>query len=494
MAAETLVTILQPLLRCQVEIQNGTQRAACDLAIKPLDDTAPPPTRTRRRRKAPRSGLSGEQQGVRPAPILRIPAELTARIFEDVRLDVLQTERRIRPSIDTPPLVFTRICSNWRAIALGTGSFWSCIDLFVEDPTLELIDNAHSILATWSERARSCPLSWTLGGYVTLPPMFPILATQLHRLELNAYEPDMDVFGTIATSTGFPQLQELALHHHVFDDEEIPATIAQVLASAPAIEAISLSFSAPTHFTGAETPRLTTLQVKKITLSTLRALFQHCSGRDFPPTAAPFIAPNLQTVVIPWDAAVDDAVMPFAHFSFPSLKYLHLPYTPNLHVVSEFFHRSGCSIDNLNVSISMTAQVLELQSIFDHMPSITTLEIWRSEDYEDDDPSPSPIPAVILALSAPGVLPRLRNLTIHIGGIHEPKPYTVSYVGVVSLLDARSSPNSAFRSFHLDVDPTDPFLFAEKYTPPSFFLSRIEKLAQWEAAWLSGYHAALVSE
>ncbi|KAJ7448634.1 hypothetical protein B0H11DRAFT_339901 [Mycena galericulata] len=427
------------------------------------------------------------------SPILRIPAELTARIFEDVRLDVLRTEHRIRPSIHTPPLVFTRICSDWRAIALGTGSLWSCIDLFSEDPTLELRDNAHNILATWSERARGSPLSWTLRGYTTLPPMFPILATQLHRLELDLSEPDMNVLGAIATSTGFPQLRELALRHHVWDDQEIPTEIAQVLASAPAIEAISFSFSAPSDFTGAETPRLTTFQVKKITVPALRALFQHCSGlkhlnvaeiipEDFPPPAAPITAPNLQAVVIPWDGALDEVlnetVMQFAHFSFPSLRCLHLPYTPNLHVVSEFFHRSGCSIDNLNVSISTTAQVLELQSIFDHMPSITTLEIWRSEDYEDDDPSPSPIPAVILALSAPGVLPRLRNLTIHIGGINEPDPYTVSYAGVVSLLDARTGPNSAFRSFYLDVEPTDPYFFAEKYTPPSFFLSRIEKLAQ----------------
>ncbi|KAJ7474408.1 hypothetical protein B0H11DRAFT_2195335 [Mycena galericulata] len=391
------------------------------------------------------------------------------------------------PPIHTPPLVFTRICSDWRAIALGTGSLWSCIDLFSEDPTLELRENAHNILATWSERARGSPLSWTLRGYTTLPPIFPILATQLHRLELNVSEPDLDVLGAVATSTGFPQLRELALRHHVWDNQEIPTEIAQVLASASAIKAISFSFSAPSDFTGAETPRLTTFQVKKITVPALRALFQHCSGlthlnvaeiipEDFPPLTAPITAPNLQTVVIPWDGALDEVlnetVMQFAHFSFPSLRYLHLPYTSNLHIVSQLFHRSDCSTDNLSVSISTTAQVLELQSIFDHMPSIATLEIRRWEEDGHDL-----IPAVILALSTPGVLPRLQNLTIHIG-INEPEPYTVSYAGVVSLLDARTSPNSAFSSFYLDVEPTDPYFFAEKYTPPSFFLSRIEKLAQ----------------
>ncbi|KAJ7448678.1 hypothetical protein B0H11DRAFT_2202354 [Mycena galericulata] len=435
------------------------------------------------------------------SPILTIPAELTARIFEDMRLDVLRTDYRIRPSITTPPLVLIRVCKDWRAIALGTGSLWSCIDLHIEDPSMETRDKLHRVLATWSERARGHPLSWTLQGFVTLPPMFPVVVSQLHRLELTLLMPNPLLLGAIAT--GFPQLRDLACH--VLDVEDMPATIAPILESGPKLEAISLSFSAPANFTGATTPRLTIFKVKEITVSALRALFQNCPMlahlhitnilRETPsPLATPMTAPNLQTVVIPWDTTVtvaDETVMQLAHFSFPSLKCLRLPYTPHLHVVSELFRRSACAIDTLSVNISSVGDVLELQTMYSRMPSITTLEIRRWEDGEN--PTVTPLPEAVFDLSVPGVLPRLRNLTIHTGGSSNDSPYNVPYTGVILLLDARSAPNSAFHSFHLDVEPTSSY-FQESYTPPANFLSQIETLAQQteihiingEDRWLGG--------
>ncbi|KAJ7474387.1 hypothetical protein B0H11DRAFT_1332300 [Mycena galericulata] len=383
-----------------------------------------------------------------------------------------------------PPLVFTRVCKDWRAIALGTGSLWSCIDLYIGNPSMELRDTVHRVLATWSERARGCPLSWTLRGCSTLPPMLPEAVAQLHRLEMDVFMTNNLLPSAIgAIATGFPQLRELAFH--VMDPKDMSVTVPQILASAPMLEAISLSFSAPATFTGATTPRLTVLKVDEITVSVLRALFQNCpmlthlhitdilAETSSPPTA-PLTATNLQTVVIPSDAAADETILQLAHFSFPSLKCLRLPYTPHLHVVSELFRRSACAVDTLSVNISSIGDVLELQTMYSRMPSITTLEIRRWE--RPENPTVTPLPEAVFDLSVPGVLPRLRHLTIHIGGIKEHR-YNVPYTGVILLLNARSGPNSAFRSFRLDVKPAQPIHFHrpihfhESYTPPATFLS-----------------------
>ncbi|KAJ7215601.1 hypothetical protein GGX14DRAFT_305468, partial [Mycena pura] len=53
-------------------------------------------------------------------PILTLPPEITSRIF----VHCLPHHGRVRPSLRCAPLVLTRICGKWRAVALSTGELW----------------------------------------------------------------------------------------------------------------------------------------------------------------------------------------------------------------------------------------------------------------------------------------------------------------------------------------------------------------------------------
>ncbi|KAJ7171981.1 hypothetical protein C8R46DRAFT_1084418 [Mycena filopes] len=85
-------------------------------------------------------------------PPLPIPPELVAEIF----LHCIDFEP-VTPDVDTAPLVLTRVCRRWRAIALSTPELWSYLVVPIHPSEAEI-----AMCQMWLSRARSTPLSWHL--------------------------------------------------------------------------------------------------------------------------------------------------------------------------------------------------------------------------------------------------------------------------------------------------------------------------------------------
>lgn len=90
------------------------------------------------------------------ALINRLPGELLAQIFAHS----IAPDSWIDLAIDSPPLIFARVCKLWHSVAFSTPSLWSSIRavLDYENPA------AHKLkaLSQWLGRAGACPLSLSL--------------------------------------------------------------------------------------------------------------------------------------------------------------------------------------------------------------------------------------------------------------------------------------------------------------------------------------------
>ncbi|KAJ7171987.1 hypothetical protein C8R46DRAFT_991904 [Mycena filopes] len=104
-----------------------------------------------------------------PSPL---PPELVAEIF----LHCIEFEP-VTPDVDTAPLVLTRVCRRWRAIALSTPELWSYLVV-----PIHLSEDDIAMYQMWLSRACRTPLSLRLEdgaiGYYWPPPYPPDAFTQ----------------------------------------------------------------------------------------------------------------------------------------------------------------------------------------------------------------------------------------------------------------------------------------------------------------------------
>ncbi|KAJ6571233.1 hypothetical protein B0H19DRAFT_987847 [Mycena capillaripes] len=89
------------------------------------------------------------------SPARRLPADIVQEIF----LACLPTQRNSVMSSKDAPLILTRICSGWRAVALSTPALWASLHL-----PLEFIfqKNLKTPVIEWLERAGRHPLSLSI--------------------------------------------------------------------------------------------------------------------------------------------------------------------------------------------------------------------------------------------------------------------------------------------------------------------------------------------
>ncbi|KAJ7727543.1 hypothetical protein DFH07DRAFT_896211 [Mycena maculata] len=96
------------------------------------------------------------------SPARRLPPDVMQELF----LACLPTHRNAVMSITEAPILLTRICSAWRALALSTPALWASLHI-----PLELIldyGKARRQPRTWLERSGRCPLSLSIVGARTM--------------------------------------------------------------------------------------------------------------------------------------------------------------------------------------------------------------------------------------------------------------------------------------------------------------------------------------
>ncbi|KAJ7462567.1 hypothetical protein FB451DRAFT_1267000 [Mycena latifolia] len=85
-------------------------------------------------------------------PVLTLPPEITAEIFKWC----IDTGMRLLPSV--APLLLTRICRDWRALAFSTPALWDTISQI----EFGVHPRAEAVVETWFSRAGTRPLSLTI--------------------------------------------------------------------------------------------------------------------------------------------------------------------------------------------------------------------------------------------------------------------------------------------------------------------------------------------
>ncbi|KAF8218138.1 hypothetical protein K438DRAFT_1796370 [Mycena galopus ATCC 62051] len=166
-------------------------------------------------------------------PVLTLPSEITAEIFKWCY------ERGLRLLPSVAPLLLTRICHDWRELALSTPALWDTIDEIEYNDPLE----DEEFLSTWFSRAGTRPLSLGIiypdhleSAY--LESIVRRHASQLQWLDVMTQPDTLLHFSTIQS---FPLLRELSL---VCAREDVGSQI-NVFRDAPSLRYLSIECFPP---------------------------------------------------------------------------------------------------------------------------------------------------------------------------------------------------------------------------------------------------------
>ncbi|KAF7291922.1 hypothetical protein MIND_01217600 [Mycena indigotica] len=211
-------------------------------------------------RKAPATFVAAHR--ALASPIRRMPDGVLAQIFTAC----LPTDRNCVMSASEPPLLFGRVCSRWRDLALRTPTLWCRVHVHCHDPLLlswpphsmdEDVSNKlelHKLaFVAWIARSGDCPLSISI--HRATPSLLDILLSFVSRwehIQIAATHPVLAALGSV-TRKQVPQLKSLAIQamqvmtfHSQPENDEPPWTSCDIL-RAPHLRHFAASTSAYRH-------------------------------------------------------------------------------------------------------------------------------------------------------------------------------------------------------------------------------------------------------
>ncbi|TDL15252.1 hypothetical protein BD410DRAFT_796536 [Rickenella mellea] len=167
-------------------------------------------------------------------PILRIPLEITSKIFQHC----LPEDEFPRPAVKCAPIQLTQVCSVWRELAIGTPHLWSNVLLSsahdfegTNEPFTDKLAHHSKALEVWMTRATPLLLSVQI-RYPTLPqlpepalkiealpPVFLVMAINVTRLKSVSLSLPQDYLGFAWITT---HLDASNMESFNIDDTSIP--------------------------------------------------------------------------------------------------------------------------------------------------------------------------------------------------------------------------------------------------------------------------------
>ncbi|TFK36661.1 hypothetical protein BDQ12DRAFT_713938 [Crucibulum laeve] len=182
------------------------------------------------------------------SPIRKIPTEVLAEVF----VHCITNERFISPSLTSPPLLLTSICSTWRNIALTTPGLWASI---LVDVSGHCYSPPISVVKTWVERSGSSPLTFRItenGGSIptergTQSPLSAVLDIFIphHSRWRNIHLIYKDYFTvqtgfmTLPEDASFPCLESVYLERGYWMEQRDVDRITTMILSAPRLRNVS---------------------------------------------------------------------------------------------------------------------------------------------------------------------------------------------------------------------------------------------------------------
>ncbi|KAJ7865534.1 hypothetical protein B0H13DRAFT_2670878 [Mycena leptocephala] len=153
-------------------------------------------------------------------PVLTLPFEITSRIFLDCLPEFEDpTGRRTHPSQDEAPLVFTRVCRDWRTIAISTPTLWNHVRIELDsDDGRGYIDSKWvALLDLWLQRSEPQPLSLTVCNRSYTEPdktLLGVLDRHSRRWHDVTLKLPFHYFSRLEENASLPFLERLTLSAH----------------------------------------------------------------------------------------------------------------------------------------------------------------------------------------------------------------------------------------------------------------------------------------
>lgn len=361
-------------------------------------------------------------------PSFKLAPELIAEIF----LQCSPSATAFPLGFMEPLLAITQICSGWRNVALGTPKLWS--NLIIEpSTTIQSLSRIVDIAEIWFERARTIPLTLTIGNthYDDWESVLGIdfliqrlvvpHANRLRGLALKSPLTHYRSFLRLPPST-MTLLQSLVLHGDICTQmcSDEPFTIFD---SAPQLRRVTLASFRRSNYlprvtSGLPWQQLTDLCITDVSLSIrdLHTIFQRCVdlinctlefGCDSSP---PYIISDLTLVhmttfkAFVWASSTPDERpldFLFSPLFLPSLTDLELDSNISYLPLASLISRSKCRLMRLSLP-SVTMSTTDKKSLLQLIPSLKELCMpWSTEDTE-----------VLDLIACGGLVPESRSLKL----------------------------------------------------------------------------------
>ncbi|KAJ7638285.1 hypothetical protein FB45DRAFT_1023091 [Roridomyces roridus] len=366
-------------------------------------------------------------------PVLSLPAEVTSEIFSHC------VEPLSDPSPSTAPLLLTRICRQWREIALASPPLWRSLTLLQGTPQ-EWVEMCLS-------QAKNLPLEYRLScdwGDSEVDALLEPILLRYRQWQDMEMEIPLSFFPRFNLGdNAVPLLRRIVFAHSPVDEQEVPSGIV-VLRNAPLLQEVGirtwkLSFQLPWH-------QLTTFTTAAIAFtpaeclailagcSMLRHLKFDCpdTGNEHEHAAlSPLTLPHLESF-----GGVISHLCLLDYLTLPSLLRLSVEGAVNPDSVTKLVdlaHRSRFPLRELTLSVQditldgFRALVLVLPESVNHL-AITFY--W---------PATMLFAPILTVLEAADVLPCLSRLILRV--MHQPSFDGGGYQAVVDLLRARMRPS-----------------------------------------------------
>ncbi|KAJ7852816.1 hypothetical protein B0H14DRAFT_3865995 [Mycena olivaceomarginata] len=152
-------------------------------------------------------------------PVLSLPFEITSQIFLHCLPKRLEDSIRPYPSLDEAPLVFTRVCRDWRTVAISTSTLWNHvrIELDSDDGPGHIDSKWVALLDLWLQRSQPQPLSLTLSNWSYTEPdeaLLGVLDRQSRRWRNITFKLPFNHFSRFEEHASLPLLERLTLSAH----------------------------------------------------------------------------------------------------------------------------------------------------------------------------------------------------------------------------------------------------------------------------------------
>ncbi|KAJ7059612.1 hypothetical protein C8F01DRAFT_1145102 [Mycena amicta] len=426
-----------------------------------------------------------------PIHILSFPVEITSIIF----IACLPAHGRVRPSIDSAPLLLMQICAQWRAIAQHLPQLWNSLDLELRAAWYSGMKitlrpgNSVSVFKAWTARGKGVP------GVLTIrQPMFmertlyfsplPRYFKAFNVSSLRSLEADLSpeqFRQLVPLGTPLPHLESLAAAARTYHVEDI-------LRNAPRLRNLRLRELSSKALINSPTlvqvdiedgrPALTFSAFCQLVLCCPNLASLQCRVGTPDKDQGPMEVSNLKSLRLTSYPAYD-AFLVLDRLTLPNLECLGLTMSgPAGRDILRSFHMrsgSGCSISTLHLvhpSPRTPSESLQQQDgrEFDGDREWLTMECFSSvkvlhlrvDQYKEEV-----FPPRNTLYADPSLLPNLQHFTL---SVSFSKCLSIVYSRIASILFrfGRSRPLS---SFHLDVDASEENCPASAWKPPLVYTS-----------------------